>query len=56
MNEYTPTTEDVFRAYQSEGDGGISNIPDHSREAFDRWLYEIIDDAWYRGYGAAESR
>jgi len=50
LTEYTPTTEEVYEAYASGGDGGIASLPDHSRESFDRWLQSVKADAWDEGF------
>ncbi len=43
MSDYTPTTEEV-RNWWTNGDVGLLG------QEFDRWLAEVEQKAWNRGY------
>ena len=52
---YTPTTEEVCGAYQGQlikvGDNAYQLIDEAKATAeFDRWLAEVKEQAWNRGY------
>ncbi len=49
MTDYTPTTEEVYRAHWR---GTPMRSEDGLREhvALDRWLAEVKADAWEEGY------
>lgn len=46
MSEYTPTTEEV-RNWRTGGDDGLL------RQEFDRWLEQVKDEAWDKGWDDA---
>ena len=45
---YTPTTEEVRELFTN----GISRHLTYAGAEFDRWLFEMQEDAWDRGYQA----
>ncbi len=49
MTGYTPTTEEVRDAYESTW---LSDTMTGRDAEFDRWLFEMQEDAWDRGYQA----
>ena len=54
MSDYTPTTEEVRTAY-IHGVGGSTWYQGKAKsllQQFDRWLFEMQEDAWDRGYQA----
>ena len=47
VNDYTPTTEEVRADYCL-----LADVSRPRQLQFDRWLFEMQEDAWDRGYQA----
>lgn len=47
MTDYTPTTEEVRADYCL-----LADVSRPRQLQFDRWLFEMQEDAWDRGYQA----
>lgn len=55
MSDYTPTTEEIRRAYTSYTQPSVSDSGElfyGISVEFDRWLFHIQEDAWEAGYQA----
>lgn len=55
---YTPTTEDIQRAYTSYTQPSMSDSGElfyGTAVEFDRWLFHLQEDAWDAGYVAGLS-